>query len=150
MCRCLLARRRFTRRGRRATPAPSWKQKSSLSRRQGRLAAAARRVRTLRLPEALLARRSDCLWCLSCCSWADGWASTCNVSARVALIADRELSGSNSTSAGQSTSLADETPPPVPLLGRSKEPYSSLCGLRPHYRAVLRRSRRRDGTSVLR
>ena len=116
--RSLVARRRFTRRGRRATPAPSWRQKSSLSRRQGRLAAAARRVRTLRLPEALLARGSDCLWCLSCCSLADGWASRYSVSARVALIADLELSASSSTSAGQSTSLADERRPRVPLLGR--------------------------------
>ena len=51
--RSLVARRRFTRRGRRATPAPSWRQKPSLSRRQGRLAAAAARVGTLRPPEAL-------------------------------------------------------------------------------------------------
>ena len=72
------------------------------------------------------------------------------MSARVALIADLELSASSSTSAGQSTSLADERRPRVPLLRRCREPYSALCGLRPRHRAVLRRSPRRDRTSVLR
>ena len=61
-------------------------------------------------------------------------------------------SASSSSRAGQSTSPADEYVswrPRVPLLRRCRDPRSALCGLRSRHRAVLRRSQRRDRTSVL-